>query len=504
MAKKTKETTTKKTTKVAAPFDPVKTRNLVRLLSSLALLFAVAAFLLQLFAVLTHHWKWQRTALQSLISPYNHYSVPNVYEDSRLDQNYGLFSREVKLYANNDEQLDVWSSTRFPRLDDGEAALHNCLSQTSTLRGALLTCSDRVVSLDQCHCRRYPYWNFVIFFEVAALVLLGIVVFLVALQNTQFQGIVRPAAAGLALIAFIFLLVGLILILSHLKRETRSLADAYPHIHQRFSDKLAVVHDANRARQYYPTNNRRSVRNVRRMARRQVHETYRAYSLLPGQHPFNETHFQEYSEQLRAWIQVPYTSLAQAVPYAPLSQRNRVTYTAAPRQNTTTTAAYNEYGPLLGYNQVFDNTRARIGRSTILSILSMIPALLLPLLLIMSWLSAKKLLPSTKTVTTSVKTEYVPVPQEVTVEQVPLARAIPADYDPRRPIGDAIVTTQNIRQGPYDSNAPRAEPLLVRDVVIRDDHSAPAYGQQYAGAPRNLQEHNFPVNVEPSTTSYRT
>ena len=501
MAKKTKETTTKKTAKVPAPFDPVKTRNLVRLVSSLALLFAIAAFLLQLFAVLTHHWKWQRTALQPLLSPYNHYSVPNVYEDSRLDQSYGLYSREVKLYANNDEQLDVWSSTRFPRLDDGEAALHNCLSQTSTLRGALLTCSDRVVSLDQCHCRRYPYWNFVIFFEVAALVLLGIVVFLVALQNTQLQGIVRPAAAGLALLAFIFLLVGLILILSHLKRETRSIADAFPHIHQRFGDKLAVVYDANRARQYYPTNNRR---NVRRMVRRQVHETYRVYSLLPGQHAYNETHFQEYSEPLRAWIQIPYTNLPQSVPYAPLSQRNRATYTSAPRPNTTTTATYNEYGPVLGYNQVFDNTRARIGRSTILSILSMIPALLLPLLLILSWLSAKKLLPTTKTVTTSVKTEYVPVPQEVTVEPVPQARAIPADYDPRRPIGDAVVTTQHVRPGVFDSNAPRTEPVIVRDVVIRDDHSTPAYGQQYAGPPRNLQEHNFPVNVESAPTSYRT
>ena len=501
MAKKTKETVAKKPAKVAAPVDPVKSRNLVRLLNSLALLLAIAAFLLQLFAVLTHHWKWQRTSLQPLVAATNQYPQPNVYEDSRLEQNYGLYSREVKLYANNDEQLDVWASTRFPRPDDGEASLHNCLSQTSTLRGALLTCSNRVVSLDQCHCRRYAYWNFVIFFEIAALVLLGIVVFLVALQNTQLQGIVKPAAAGLALIAFIFLLVGLILILSHLKRETRSIADVYPHTSQRFNEKLSVVHDANRARQYFSSNVRR---DVRRMARRQAHETYRAYSLLPGQHPYNETHYQEYSEQQRAWIYVPYTRLAQAVPYAPLAQRNRATYPVAVRRNTTTTPVYSEYGPLLGYDRVFDNTRARIGWSTILSILAAIPALLLPLLLILSWLTAKKLVPNTKTVTTtSVKTEYVPVPQEVTVESVPQVRAIPSDYDSRRPIGDAVVTTQNVPRN-YDNYGVRTEPVIVRDVVIRDDQSTPAYGQQYAGQARNPQEHNFPVNVESTTTSYRT
>ena len=123
MAKKTEDTAAaaEKKAKAAAkkqakgPTDPATTRNLIRLLNILALLLAIAAFLLQLFAVLSHHWKWQVTGLRSLISPTYHYAQPNVYEDSRLDQEYGLFSRQVKLYANNDEQLDLWASTTFSK-----------------------------------------------------------------------------------------------------------------------------------------------------------------------------------------------------------------------------------------------------------------------------------------------------------------------------------------------------------------------------------------------------
>ena len=104
---------------------------------------------------------------------------------------------------------------------------------------------------------------------------------------------------------------------------------------------------------------------------------------------------------------------------------------------------------------------------------------------------------------TTIRTEYVPVPQEVIVETVPYGRPIPADYDPRRPIGDAIVTTQNIRQGPYDTYGARAEPIIVRDVVIRDDQPPMTYGQQYPHHTR-VQEHSFPVNIESTHTTYRT
>ena len=494
MAKKTKDTTAtaKKDTKAKTSIDPIKTRNLIRLLNILALLLAISAFLLQLFAVLTHHWKWQITGLNPLIRSTSYYGQPSVYEDSRLDQNYGLFSREVKLYANNDEHLDLWTSTRFPRVDDGDAALHHCLSHTSTLRGALLTCSNRVVSPDDCHCRRYVYWNWVIFFELAALILLGIVVFLVALQTTQFHGILKPAGAGLSLLAFIFLLIGLILILTHLKRETRSIADTYPHIHQRLGDKLTVVHDQHRARQQVvPT-------ALHRAVRRQAHETYRIYPLLPGQHPYNDTHFQEYSESARSWVYTAYSSMSPPLQYASYAPRARGPATIPPRRNTTTTPLYNPYGPALGYDRVFEHTRARLGWSALLSILATILSLLLPLLLIFSWLTGKKLGPDTKTVTTTtVKTEYVPVPQEVTVENVPYSRNIPTEYDPRRPIGDAVVTTQNVRQGPYENYGARADPVIVRDVVIRDDH--PASGQS-----RNVQEHSFPVNIDSTHASYRT
>jgi hypothetical protein len=485
MAKTTKDVTATAKKAPTAPVDPAKTKDLIRLINILTLLLAITAFLLQLFAVLTHHWKWQITGLRPIISPNYHYAEPNVYDDSRLDQNYGLFSRNVKLYAHHDEQLAVRASTRFPRVDDGESALHECLSETSTLRGALLTCSWGVISSDQCHCRRYVYWNVVIVFEILALVLLGIVVFLVSLLTTQFHRLLKLAGAGLSLLAFILLLVGLILILSHLKRETHSIADTYPHMHQRLSEKLGVVHDPYSVKQRRPSERRHTIQ------RRQAREQYRAYTLLPGQHPYNDTHFQEYSVQDNTWVYIPYSSYQPVVPYVPISQRGGgATYTTTTKRTTTTAPAYGEYGPLLGYDRVFENTSASIGWSTILSILAMILALLLPLLLIFSWITDKKLGPVVKTVkTTTVKTEYSPVPHDAIDEATPFTRPIHTDYDQRRPIGDAAVTSQHARQTPY-------EPVIVRDVVIRDEQPSGGYVQQYPPQSRNTQEHSFPVNIE--------
>ena len=504
MAKKTKEVKPKKEPKPAARPDPEKTKNLLRLLHILSLLLAIAAFLLQLFAVLSHHWKWQSTSLRPLMTPSYHYARPNVYEDSRLEQNYGLYSRDVKLYANNDQQLDVWSSTRFPRLDEDESSLSHCLGQTSTLRGAFLTCSKSVVSPDYCHCRRYAYWKWVIFFEIFALILLGLALLLTALQTTHLQGILKPAAAGLALLAFISLLIGLILILSHLKRETRSIADTYPHLHQRYADKLNIVHDPNRARQYDNSLLRRA------LVRRQSHETYRVYSLLPGQHAYNDTHYQEYSEQARSWVYKPYTGLQPSAPYlAAPAPRARGPSTPAPRRNTTTTPPFNEYGPVMGYDQVFDHTRAGPGWSTVLSIIAMILSLLLPLLLIFSWLTQKKAKPEPHPepaeVKVPLKTEFVPTPQEVVIEPVPPVRVIPTDYSASRPIGEALVTAQHVRQGPYDNYGVRLPPTEVRDVIISGEHPEPSYNPQYINqGNRPLQEHSFPVNVGTGPTSYRT
>jgi len=441
------------------PVDPAATKNLIQLLNILALLLAIGAFLLQLFAVLSHHWKWQVTDLHSLVSPTYHYSQPNVYDDSRLDQEYGLFSRHVKIYANNDEQLDLRASTRFPRLDDGDSALHRCLSQTSTLRGAFLTCSPRVVSPEQCHCRRHAYWNFVIFFEILALILLGIAVLVTALLTTQFHGILKPAGAGVSLLAFLLLFIGLILILSHLKRETRSFADAYPHIQQRLGNKLSVAQ--------VPT---RVIRNkgtvLHQAVRRQSNEIYRAYPLLQNQHPYNDTHFQEYSDQIQGWVYKPYTSIiVEPLPYSPLSQQGRPFVTSAPKPNTTPAPTHNEYGPLLGYDTVFASTRASIGWSTVLSILALILSLLLPLVLIFSWLKDKELTTNPKP---AGKTEYAPVPQNI-------------------PSGE--VTT-----GPYDPHVIGHEPTIIQDVVIHGIEPIP----------HPIEERSFPVTIESQPTTYQT
>ncbi|CAF1496653.1 unnamed protein product [Adineta ricciae] len=455
MAKKAKDTAAAAAKKKpAAPLDPVKTRKLLSLLGAVALLLAIAAFVLQLLAVLSHHWKWQSTNIDPLTSQDSRYPRAHIYNDSRLDQQYGLYSRNVKLYANNDEQLDLWASTRFPRLDADEDSLHRCLSQTSTLRGAFLTCSSRVVSPDYCHCRRHAYWNWVIFFEVTALILLGLALLVTALVSTDFNPLLRLAAAGLAILAFLFLFIGLILILSYLKRETQSLADAYPHIHQRLTGKLGLTHE--------PYRGKRTKQSIlHQVVRRQAHETYRLYPLGEGQHPHNATHYQEFSHELNNYVFKPYSDLYPGgASYVP---QPRQSANQAPQRQQAT---HSNYGPVIGYDQVFDNTRACIGWSTVLSILAMILALLYPLLLAYAWLTDKKLNPTTKktttTTTTTTQAEYVPLTQEIPASDVVVSRpAIPTEYDHRRPIGEALVKTQHVPQ-------PTAERVEVRDVVITD------------------------------------
>lgn len=464
MAKKAKDTTAAASKKKpAAPADPAKTRSLIRLLNTLALLLAIAAFLLQLFAVLTRHWKWQVTNIDPLTAQNTRYGRTHIYNDSRLEQEYGLYSRDVKLYSNNDEQLAVSASTRFPRLDADDDSLNRCLSQTSTLRGAFLTCSARVVSPEHCHCRRHAYWNWVIFFEVTGLILLGLAVLATALISTDFQALAKLAAAGLSILAFLFLLIGLILILSHLKRETRSFADAYPHIHQRVTSKLGLTHEPYRGKRTKAT-------FLHQAVRRQAHESYRLYQLAEGQHAHNATHYQEFSQQLNTYVYKPYSAVySQQAGYVPYSQQGPQRATQPPRRQPANALVQSNYGPVIGYDQVYDNTRAGIGRSTVLSILATILSLLLPLVALFSWLTAKKLGPTTKntttTTTTTVKAEYVPLTQEVQVPASTTPRQIPADYDHRRPVGDAVVKTQHVRQPPYDTH----EPVIVRDVVIGDD-----------------------------------
>ena len=138
-----------------------------------------------------------------------------------------------------------------------------------------------------------PYWNAVIFFEITALVLLGLVVLISALLTTQYHGLLKPIGVALSFLAFLFLLIGLILILSYLKRETRSIADVYPYVHSR------LVHQLDGR---YPT-------ALRQMVRRQVQQTYRAYNLLPGQEGHNDTHLRQWSGAEGRWQFIPYSSL---------------------------------------------------------------------------------------------------------------------------------------------------------------------------------------------------
>jgi hypothetical protein len=440
MAKKSKDTTASSSEKPdnRTPADPIKARNLVRLLNILALILAIIAFLLQFFAVITHRWKWQVTSLRPIVTSYDRQVQYTAYDDSRLDQRYGLFSRDIKLFGHHDEQLAAWASTRFPRVDDDEEHFHACLSETSSLRGVFLTCSDRLQSPDQCHCRRYPHWNAVIFFEIFALVLLGLLVVICSLLNTQFHGLLKPIGVLLALLTFIFLLLGLIILLSYMKRETRTIADIYPHTYYRFADKVGLATE-----QRYQT-------VLHKAIRRQAQESYRAYSLLPGQHPHNSTHYQEFSTSENNWVYKPYSSMNSS-PYLPRAQQNRFSPPTTTRRTTTQGPVYNAYGPIVSYDHIFENTRAGIGWSTVLSILSMLVALILPLILALSWLTGKKLGPEVQTVTTTtVKTEYVTVPHETTVETVPLTQTVPIDYESNR--GDSVVIMQDTRQSSFDNH----------------------------------------------------
>lgn len=472
MAKKAKDTTAAAKKKSTAPPDPEKTEKLLRLLGGVALALAITAFILQLIAVLSHHWKWQSTFIDPLTAQNTRHARAHIYNDSRLDQEYGLYSRDVKLFANNDEQLDVRASTRFPRLDADEDSIHRCLSQTSTLRGAFLTCSPRVVSPDYCHCRRHAYWNWVIFFEVTALILLGISLLVTTLVATEFHPMLRLAAAGLGILAFIFLFIGLLLIVTHLKRETRSFADAYPHIHQRVTGKLGLTHEPYRGK-------RTQKSPLHQVIRRQAHETYRLYPLGEGQHPHNATHYQEFSHESNSYVFKPYSDVypAQPVPYTPYSQQGRVNVAQAPRRQE---AAVSSYGPVVGYDQVFENTRAGIGWSTVLSILAMILSLLYPLLLAHSWMTKNKLNPKTKVTTTKTETtvtgtrsEYTPLTQEIPAGEITTSRpALPTTYDTRRPIGEALVKTQHVPTSTHDSHEHRPEHTVVHDVVIDGERPA--------------------------------
>jgi len=433
MAKKNKDSTTKTETKAPAkPLDPQRARDLVRLLNTLALLLAILAFLLQFFAVLTPHWKWQRTNLHGLVAPYDANLESTAYEDSRLEQNYGLYDRDVRLLARHDEQLHATASTRFPRLDTGDESLHYCLSRSGTLRGALLTCSDRLLSPEDCHCRRYPYWNAVIFFEVTAVILLALVVIAAALLHLKLPAILKLVGAALAFLAFLFLLVGLILILSYLKRETRSLADIYPHKYHQLADQIGLAQNQRHAH----------LQKVRRQA------IIRNYQLLPGQHPHNETHYQEYSQADNSWVYRPFSAKNIAAPLP--RQHGQYGHPTTTRKTTTTEAPlYNPYGPVVGYDQVYNQTEAGLGCSSVMSILALILSLLIPLILAYSWLTSKKLAPESQTVTTTtVRTEYVAVPQEVVVETVPLNRT--AEHETH-------VTTTTVRPGTYDNYSAKDE-----------------------------------------------
>lgn len=426
MAKKTKEanvTTTKKETKTHV--DPVKTRNLVDLLNRLALVLAILAFSLQLAAVLTHSWKWQITSLPQIIRPYSQQVQSTAFPDSRLDQRYGLFSRDVKLFSHHDEQISVVASTRFPRVDKDDDEFHRCVAPTGSLRGALLTCSDRFQSPDNCYCRRYAHWNAVIVFEIFALIMLVLLVIAVVLFPTQFQALLKLIGVVLAFLAVLSILLGLILILSYLKRETRTIADIYPHTYHRFADKIGLIPD-----QQYPA--------IPRLARRQTQQTYRIYNLLPGQYPFNDTHYQEFSKETNLWIPKPYSNQNLQTQSEP---RTNVQYATTQRTTTAETIRFNNYGPLMGYDQAMKHTEAGIGCSTVLSILAMIVALLTLLVLAFSWLKGKQITPTVQTVTTTtVKTEFVSIPHEPTVETVPLTHGTGNEHDSRNGTDDVIVS----------------------------------------------------------------
>ena len=472
MAKKNKEKAASPETKpkTKTPKDPEETKNILRLLSVLAVLLATTAFLLQLFAVISHHWKWQETKLHPIISDNYRFPQPNVYEDSRMNQNYGLFSRRVKLYANNDILLHVRGSTRFPRLDDGEGPLHQCLSRTPTLRSIFKTCSREIASPKECHCRRHLYWNAVIVLEILALILLGIVQFLAALLTTQRQNPLKLAAAAVSFLAFLLLLAGLILILSYRKREICSFADAYPHIYHRLVNRFL-----NRT-----PNVPHSSSILRQVVRRQVQSAHKGYTLASNQYPFNDTHFLEYLHKEHAWIFKPYSLITPPITHKPLSKR-RIAETTDSMDTVTAAPVFRRYGPPLNYKKVFENTSAGIGWSTFLSILAMILSLLLLLIFAFSWLQGKPLTQKVKKVTvTTAETEYTPALEEAATEVAKGVESstISPDDDAQQHLLSSVVTTEDIGQGSNDSPGIQTESIVVQDVVIRDGQPVPQIIQE--------------------------
>lgn len=437
----------KKEQKLKAPPDPAKTREFIRLLNLLALILAIAAFLLQLFAVLSHHWKWQTTDLRTIMASTSEPPSSSFGSDVLLDQHYGLFSREIKLLAKNDIQEHVIGSTKFPRIDDGEDNFHHCLAQTSTLRGAFLTCSSNFAAPDECHCRRYPYWNLVIVFEILALVLLGLVVVLAALLTTNLQDLLKFIAAGLALLAFLLLFIGLILILTHLKRETRSFADAYPHIYPRLANSVSGKQSGNER----PHN----VHAVRLPSRRRRGDIYRVYSLELGQFPHNETHFVEFSNSDNAWVYKPYASSAVNIPSPSMEPKAQGPVFGAQPDEAAPTQLHNSYGPMLGYDTVFETTKAGISWSTVLSILALILALLVALLLVLSALQAKSLGPKKPDAKANSSVEYELVPQEAPAD-AKTTLIIPVAYDTQRPVNEVVAAAQNVAQLPNVEVVPKA------------------------------------------------
>ncbi|CAF0742817.1 unnamed protein product [Didymodactylos carnosus] len=488
-------------------------RSLIFLINILCILLAIAAFLTQFFAVVTHYWKHQRTELKPLFS-----SQQRIRDDSHLDQRYGLFSRNVHLYSNNDQQMDTWTSTKFPLTND-QLALKQCYSNMPSLRGVILTCTEYIHSGSSCHCARYDYWNAFIAFEITALILLGLVVLISALLTTYYQGTLKPIGIGLSLIAFIFLLVGLILLGTHLKREVEHLGRSLPIIKQRLLHKIGTgtTSTAGERQQDYSYDKYREAQSILRRALKRQTDYYQARI------EYNDTHYYQFSEQYKMFILYPYNNYtsslySQQYPY----QHQRPTYyivneTSSYEQQPVILTAHIDSTtrdlPALNKTFIFSHSRAWIGWSAILSIISLILSLLYPLLLTVSWLmGGNKKKTHKKNVTVKKPMEYTPVPttppdaipQQTTATTI---RYVPTDYDTRRLMMEEPFYDPFYRGGPRD-----ARPLIVRDIVLRDDQLPPPehYHLQRHYAPyhthrpyRHPVDRQLPINIDVSPHSYR-
>ncbi|CAF1507846.1 unnamed protein product [Didymodactylos carnosus] len=489
-------------------------RNIIFLINILCILLAIAAFLTQFFAVVTHHWKYQRTQLKPLLS-----TQQRIRDDSRLDQRYGLFSRNVQLYSNNDQQMDVWTSTKFPLTND-QTALEQCYSNTPSLRGVFLTCSENIQSGPSCHCARYDYWNAFISFEIIALILLGLVVLISALLTTHFQEKLKPIGIGLSLLAFLFILIGLILLGTHLKRELEHLGHSLPVIKQRLLNKIGTRTTEGRQRDYSADNYQEGESILRRAIKRQT-DYYRTQL----QSPYNETHYYQFSEKHGTYILYPYLSSSSQQQYSYQQPINYGQNQSSYGRQSAVIPPYTDYTnrdlQAINRKEIFRNSRAWIGWSAILSIISLILSLLYPLLLAVSWLMGggkkekKEKKENTKILRVERKTthEYTPVSTVPIVEPQRAARYIPVDYDSRRPM---IEEQQQHRQSPHDTSyrgAPRDTRQFVRDMPFRDDQrplpehyqSQRQYSPHHAHRQhRHDVDRQLPVNIDVSSHSYHT